>query len=218
MNKTMCLPGWSDLSKNEYRAYSQTEKRQYEKRLNMLCPSKELQRAAKEISEDIDTCSKCVYYCPNNENICHIPHTEAYMDALGIDPCYEGALLYLCKGMERKQQENGVTLDEIDKLLNDYRTAIYDNLVTIKSLTDLLIHVAPRGESLSKGALICAHRLNEKTQGIIDEWYSDCEDEDDYGFDDDCDYVPDYDDEDEDDDDYFDEDYDFDDYDDDDDE
>jgi len=173
----------------------------------MLCPSKELQRVAKEISEDIDTCSKCVYYYPNNENICNIPHTEAYMDVLGIDPCYEGALLYLCKEMERKQQESGATFNEIEKMLKDQRTVIYDTLVTIKALTDIIIGLASHGKSSSKAILIEACMMNEKTQDIIDDLFPDYEDED--KFDEECDYAQDYDEDDEDDD-YFDENYDFD--------
>jgi len=161
MAKTTRLPGWADLSEGEYNAYLQTEKRQYENRLNLLCPSEELRREARETSEDTESCDQCVYYCPNEDEPCRVPHTEAYMDALGIDACYEGALLYLCKAMERKEQESGVTFGEIDAILQKYRTMIYDNLETMESLLEMLIH------SADKEHQGCYRLMRDKVQTLM---------------------------------------------------
>jgi len=215
MKKTTRLPGCEDLPIKEYDAYIREEKQRYEQRLNVLCPSKQIQRAAMDLSEDADSCTKCFYFCPNEKETCRLPHTKAYMDALAINPCFEGVLLRLCKDLERKQKQGGETVNEIDALLNEYQSIIQTNCEAIKSLCEIIIENSGDMKSLPDLWLWVIKMLNDGAKDVLDNWENDFvsskvsnkalpddeydydDDEDDYGFDDlDLDF--DYDDDDDD--------------------
>jgi hypothetical protein len=201
MKKVIHLP----CCKQAPKSASAKSKEEYKKRLKMLCPSKRLRIAAKDIAAGHKSCEKC-FYSGESKQDCRIPHTNAYMNALGIDPCYEGVLIYLSKEMERKQEETGATFDEIDGLLEDARSIIYDNLDTISALCGVIMEIESTKKFLPKKVLSNIYAIAEVTQDIIDNWdessrakgkfYFDYSNDEDYGEEDDDDYGYEYADED----------------------
>lgn len=179
MEKITRLPSMTHLSDLEYEAFALVEQREYSRRLKMICPSKELRLQAKEIADDDygNPCEKCVYGDKHNNEACRIPHTDAYMETLDIDPCYEGVLLFLSKEMERNQKEKDLKIDEADALLDNIPEILHSYLEVINSLTSTIIDVVDNNETFTPFALQLIRSMNDKTKKMLDNWDTDDEDE-----------------------------------------
>ncbi|GHV39599.1 hypothetical protein FACS189490_03470 [Clostridia bacterium] len=87
------------ISPDERKALNEEVKREYSRILETICPSKDIRALAKRISKRKCPCDKCVFPLGN---LCMFPHSDGYIEDLGIDPCYEGVLRYLRKEMTGK--------------------------------------------------------------------------------------------------------------------
>lgn len=112
----------SDLLKMPSRSESETkarlvkERAAYKKMLRDLCPSKEMQKKAKRISKQHDSCDMCVYGKGETWS-CRYPYSDWYMEDLNIDPCYEGVLRYLVK--EAKENEKARRVEALRKAVEE---------------------------------------------------------------------------------------------------
>lgn len=171
MEKIARLPGMAYMSDAEYEAFILKERKAYRKRLKMICPSKELRLLARGMADETESCLSCVY--ANSECLCCIPHTEVYMDAMDIDPCYEGVLFQLCKDAEREEAEREETANELNYLLDKSRDIIYNDLVTFRTLTEMIIGITVRGDKISPAMLKVVRSLNKSANEALDEWEMD---------------------------------------------
>lgn len=176
MKKMSYIPGITNFLDAEREAFIAKEKKAYKKRLKMICPSKSIRRLAKGIADSDDSCGNCAYGGECGSDVCRVPHTEAYMEALDIYPCYEGVLFYLCKELEYEQQEKQEEeqkkreelLDELDDALECAQSLIYDNLTTIRTLAEIIIEMAADNGLITPMSLRCIHLILDETQEILD--------------------------------------------------
>lgn len=176
MGKMSYIPSVTHFLDAECEAFTAKEKKAYKKRLKMICPSKAIRQLAKEIADSDDPCGNCAYGNKCDTDVCRVPHTEAYMEALGIYPCYEGVLFYLCKELEYEQQEKQEEeqekreelLDELDNALECAQSLIYDNLVTIRTLAEIIIGMSADNGMITPMSLKCVRLILDETQDILD--------------------------------------------------
>lgn len=182
------LPGMAHLSDTEYEAFISKERKEYRKRLKMICPFKDIRKQAEKMAAELASCEYCLY--ANGDDGCCVPHTEAYIEAMDINPCYEGVLLRLCKDAERKIADCKEAADETAAELKRAYKTIYGNLETISVLCNLIINGAKNKKPLCPDILCCIRSLSETTQVIMDDWdfCEDKTDEADFDNDDDWDF------------------------------
>ena len=89
-------PKEADDSLNRHRAKYQAE-------LEALGASEETKKLAMEISDQFDSCTRCVY-CDNTTPFCGIPYCDFVLEDLDIDACYDGVLRYLMKSDGKKHR------------------------------------------------------------------------------------------------------------------
>ena len=89
---------------------------EYRKMLRQLCPSKDMRKQARRISNGKHPCYKCAYY-DKNSGKCLDPHSALYNMFIEIDHCYEGVLRYLAAEAEKAREADNEAKDAlIDKI------------------------------------------------------------------------------------------------------
>lgn len=58
----------------------------------------DISKKARQISSSKECCDHC-YYCGSKNSVfgCNCPFSDAYMEDMHMNPCYEGALIHLAK-------------------------------------------------------------------------------------------------------------------------
>jgi len=84
------------LSPAEIEELREVKRARYFKELEALCSSEEIRQQARRISSRMDSCGTCVFSSPDFPS-CRYPHSDAYIEDLDIDHCYEGVLRYLVR-------------------------------------------------------------------------------------------------------------------------
>ena len=135
-----------------------------------LCPSKKMRREAKRISKKPDSCEKCVFSNCNSPN-CWYPYSDAYIDSLEIDHCYEGVLRFLVKE-GKKGQESIVPMtviknNELTGYMNTSVEELYNCLDIINILSGLILEMSDKNNKISPDLLSIIRRMHET--GEIDE-------------------------------------------------
>lgn len=173
MRNSMRLPGTEHLSDAEYEEVKAREKEKYRNKMNMVCPSKEIRFAAKEITMTDSKCEMCVYHSLRHYDGCRIPHTTAYIEAVDLDVCYEGVLLFLSQQLECQKEDSNITLEEVDNLLESACSTIYVNLKTIAALCGVIIEIAKQKRTISLELTNNMYALLDATQEMIENWQYD---------------------------------------------
>jgi len=124
--KLITLSNVKDLSPEEQKASIDQKKREYRKMLNDICPITEIRVLAKKLAKQEVPCDKCAY---SNNPMCMAPYSDIHMEVLGIDPCYEGILLFLKNEMVKAHESAQVKtleqeLEEANEILLVAKEAI----------------------------------------------------------------------------------------------
>lgn len=116
--KTIKMSDIPTLSEAELKELNAKQRGEYLQTLCDLCPSKDMRHEAKRISKRKNSCETCVY-CDGESYICWYPKSDAVMETLNIDPCYEGVLRFMVKETEAQAQKETEYIDEETAVLSE---------------------------------------------------------------------------------------------------
>ena len=130
------------LTEVELRIALAKDKAKYKKMLLEICPDKEMRQKARRISVRKEPCDNCVYY-DGESPMCWYPHSDAYIEDLKINPCYEGVLRFLVKGAEEKRTDDKIDAKLADtiKSLKSAKDMVFNNMAIIGVLTGWILRM-----------------------------------------------------------------------------
>ena len=99
--KTIRLSDMPSYTKAELKAELTKDRREHRQMLRDLCSSEEMRQKARRISRRKVPCDNCVY-CDGESALCWYPHSDAYMEDLKINPCFEGVLRCLVREADQR--------------------------------------------------------------------------------------------------------------------
>ena len=134
--KLINLSDVKDLSPEQRKASIDKKKREYREMLKGICPSKDIRALAKRLAGQDDRCDKCAY-C--NDPLCIAPYSDAYMEDMEIDPCYEGVLLFLKNEMVKAHESAQVKT--LEQEMAEMEETLIGTLEAIEALTGYISRV-----------------------------------------------------------------------------
>jgi len=125
----------ADAFMEEFNARNKKGEAEYRKMLRQLCPSKEMRKRARRISNGKYPCYKCAYR-DKETGKCRNPHTELYNIFIDTDDCYEGVLRYMAAeaekareaGIEAEMEAKDTLIAEMSKALESAVNIAIDNM------------------------------------------------------------------------------------------
>lgn len=136
------------------------ERKAYLKSLRELCPSPEIRKEARKLSRRKQPCSSCVFY-DGETTFCWYPKSDAVIEDLKINPCYEGILRFLVE--EAKPCEEIEALTEAPECLH---RIILDDNKTICNVTELFLDYA--GEDTPVSLINAIKSLHDLTMEYME--------------------------------------------------
>jgi hypothetical protein len=117
-----------------------------------------------------NSCETCVY-CDGESSICWYPKSDAVLEALNINPCYEGVLRFMVKeAEEQSQNENEYIDEETAAMINApecVQREILDNNETILILSDILLDLIDTDRKPPEFIVQAIRELHEHTENTV---------------------------------------------------
>jgi hypothetical protein len=166
------INGYSDADKfmNEFDAANKKGQSEYRKMLRKLCPSKEMRKKAKSISNQKYPCEKCAYF--DKETLkCKNPHENIYNIFIDVDHCYEGILRYLVKqteeAKERALKTNNKLYDEALEVLDTSFNIIVKEMKITRRFARWIIMMADGNWKIPRGTVKVVREKLDRLNDIL---------------------------------------------------
>ena len=167
--------------KDKGEAYIKNAQYEYRKMLRSLCPSQEMRKQAKRISQRKYSCDRCAYLGKETKK-CRNPHKDMYNIFLDIDHCYEGILRCLVqeKAAEDKKarESEAEAIDELSEALSEAIDSVIEGMGISRTFARWIIMMADGNWQIPREAVKCVRNtLDWLNDALSSEEFTETDDE-----------------------------------------